>query len=179
MGVTKQQSSKTTNQTSTKPSRGPKLFYLLDQAHKALFRASDRKLKESGGITSAQQGALFYIGVNEGCLLSELAAGLSLKKSAITGLVGRLEKAALITRLEDTADKRAFHLHLTDKGRAAVSAAVPYLISTNQALLDPFNSAETEVIVRFLSHVIEVSEEGTPPLTTAASSSPTLQEFDQ
>ena len=174
MHVTQQQPPKTPNQTSSKPPRGPKLFYLLDQAHKALFRASDRKLKESGGITSAQQGALFYIGVNDGCLLSELAAGLSLKKSAITGLVGRLEKAALITRLEDTSDKRAYHLHLTDKGRAAVSAAVPYLISTNQALLDPFSPAETEVIVRFLTHVIELTGEGPSPLTTAAPSSPIL-----
>lgn len=177
--MTKQAPSQIPAPTSSKPSRGPKLFYLLDQAHKALFKAADRKLKENGGITSAQQGALFFVGVNAGCLLSELAAGLSLKKSAITGLVSRLEKAELITRLEDKTDKRAYHLHLTDKGRAAISAAVPYLISTNQALLAPFSSAETDVIVRFLTHVIELTSEGSSSLSSAASSSPILQEFDQ
>lgn len=176
--MTKQDPSQISARPTSKPSRGPKLFYLLDQAHKALFKASDRRLKESGGITSAQQGALFYIGVNDGCLLSELALGLSLKKSAITGLVNRLEKASLIIRLEDKTDKRAHHLHLTDKGRAAVSAAVPYLISTNQALLAPFSPSETEVIVRFLTHVIKLSADEASPLSSDATPLPILQEFD-
>ena len=173
--MTEQSSFKTPAQTASKPprgsKRGPKLFYLIDQAHKALFKAANRRLKENGGITSVQQGALFYIGVNEGCLLSELASGLSLKKSAITGLVNRLEKANLIIRREDKADKRASHLFLTDTGRAAVSAAVPYLISTNQALLDPFSPDETAVIVRFLTHVITLSNDDPSPSAATDSSS--------
>ena len=60
-----------------------------------------------------------------------------------------------------------------------VSSDVAQLLLTNQALLAPFSSAETDVIVRFLTHVIELTSDGSSVLSSAASSSPILQEFDQ
>ena len=68
-------------------SQPPRIFHLMQLAHRALFRAADQLLQESLGLTAVQQGALFVIGKQEPCKPSAIAKALDMNKSAVTTLV--------------------------------------------------------------------------------------------
>jgi DNA-binding MarR family transcriptional regulator len=54
--------------------------------------------------------------------LTELAASLNLDPSSVSRQVSSVEKAGLVTREEDPADRRATRLMLTDKGAQVVAS---------------------------------------------------------
>ena len=134
----------------------PRLFFLMDRAHRALFRAADREMQNRLGISSAQLGLLFYIGAHENCLMGELAAGLDLRPNAVTGLIQRLKRDGFVETSPSERDRRATHLQLTDRGREAVRDAVPVVQQANQQLIGDFSDAEIAVIARFFTHVIDL-----------------------
>ncbi len=136
----------------------PRLFHLMDRAHRALFRAAERELVSELGITPVQLGALFFVGEHDKCLAGELARGLDLNNSAVTGLAGRLEKAGLITRAPCPEDGRAQRLSLTKKGTEAVKRAVPSVAAWNKRIASDFTDAELETIDRFLTGLCNIEE---------------------
>jgi DNA-binding MarR family transcriptional regulator len=55
---------------------------------------------------------------------SELSAVLMMSRAGMTNRLDRLEAAGLIERSLDPADRRSFHVVLTDKGREVIDAAL-------------------------------------------------------
>ena len=151
----------------------PKLFYLLHKAHRAVFREAERQLRDRLGISSVQQGALLFIGAHEGCSMSDVANGLDLNNSAVTGLAARMEKAGLIDRRADPKDGRAGRVYLSAKGWTVRAAALPYVQDQNARLAAPFDADELETITRFLTHLISLGE------TPAADAHATSQQQNQ
>lgn len=143
--------------------RPPRIFHLMQLAHRALFRASDRLLQRELGISTVQQGALFVIKQAAPCHPSVIARTLDMNKSAVTTLLSRLEKAQLISRRADPEDARAQLISLTEKGGAAIAKSVPFTKRANAFLLDGFTSAEIETIERFLATVISRSDSAASP----------------
>ena len=151
--------------------RSPRIFHLMQLAHRALFRAADQQLQDALGITAVQQGALFVIAQKEPCQLSAIAKALDMNKSAITTLVARLETAQFIRRVADPKDGRAQRITLTPKGKNAIHRSLPLTKQANEMLLDGFAPQEVETIERFLTQVISRSaraasqggEEPVPP----------------
>jgi DNA-binding MarR family transcriptional regulator len=80
---------------------------------------------------------------------------LKLDKSAITGLVDRLEKKAMIERRNDPKDRRAIRLYLTKAGRDAAVEALPVVKQQNRAIEKGFSPEEIEVFSRVLRAAIE------------------------
>ncbi|MEQ9519881.1 MAG: MarR family transcriptional regulator [Parvibaculum sp.] len=138
-------------------SRQPRLFHLMQLAHRALFRAADQTLQTELGVSAVQQGALFVIGKTEPCHPSAIAKALDMNKSAVTTLLTRLEDAGFVRRMADPDDGRAQLVELTDKGRQTIIASVPYTKAANAQLLEGFSVAEISTIERFLTQVIERS----------------------
>ena len=149
----------------------PRLFHLMDRAHRALFRAAERDLVPALGITPSQLGALFFIGAHDNCLAGELARGLDLNNSAVTGLAGRLEKAGLITRSPCPEDGRAQRLRLTEAGADAVKQAVPRVVAWNERVASDFTDAELETISRFLTYLCHIDETQKAPLASSTGAS--------
>ncbi len=135
----------------------PRIFHLMQLAHRALFRAADQRLTDALGITAVQQGALFVIGQQEPCKPSAIAKALDMNKSAVTTLVGRLETAGFIHRVADARDGRAQNISLTPQGKEAIRHSLPLTKQANAALLEGFSRQEVETIARFLTHVISTS----------------------
>jgi DNA-binding MarR family transcriptional regulator len=135
--------------------RDERLIFLLGHARHRVYLRLDRALLERVGITTAQSGALFYLQGNDGCLLSQMGRGLKLDKSAITGLVDRLEKKAMIERRNDPKDRRAIRLHLTRAGRETAARALPVVKQQNRAIKKGFSPEEIEVFARVLRTTIE------------------------
>ena len=135
--------------------RDERLIFLLGHARHRVFLRLDQALLERVGITTAQSGALFYLKNNEGCLLSQMGQGLRLDKSAITGLVDRLEKKDMIERRKDPRDRRAIRLHLTRAGRDAAARALPIVKQQNRAIKKGVSPEEIEIFARVLRVTIE------------------------
>jgi len=75
-----------------------------------------RKETEGLGVTSRQVTLLWLIRNRPGLSLRELAAEERISAPALSGHVDRLEKAGLIERTRDGADRRRVGLTLTEEG---------------------------------------------------------------
>jgi len=147
----------------------PRLFHLMQLAHRALFRAADQALNRELGISAVQQGALFVIAQHAPCHPTAIAKSLDMNKSAVTTLVARLEAAELVTRSADPEDGRAQLIHLSPKGRETVRLSVPMTKQANANLLVGFTTDEIAVIERFLTEVINRSARAASQAQTSPS----------
>lgn len=68
------------------------------------------------GVTRAQWKALAWIGRQPGLKQVDLAEHCEIEPITLCRIVDRLEEAGLVERRRDPADRRAWSLHLTDKG---------------------------------------------------------------
>jgi DNA-binding MarR family transcriptional regulator len=132
-----------------------RLIFLLGHARHRVYLRLDQAILERAPITSAQSRALFDLQQDDVCLLSQMGQGLKLDKSAITGLVDRLEKKAMIERRNDPRDRRAIRLYLTKAGRDAAAEALPVVKQQNRAIKKGFSPEEIEVFSRVLRAAIE------------------------
>ncbi|TDP47013.1 MarR family winged helix-turn-helix transcriptional regulator [Zavarzinia compransoris] len=128
----------------------PRLFYLLNRARHALFKAADAVLLERLDITGAQLGALFVLGETPDCTPGDLAERLDLNASAVTGLAERLERAGFIARRPHDDDRRVTLLSLTDAGRERVRASKPLMAEVNRRIVEGYSAEDVALIARFL-----------------------------
>jgi DNA-binding MarR family transcriptional regulator len=75
-----------------------------------------RQETEDLGVTSRQVTLLWLIRHHPGMSLRELAAEERISAPALSGHVDRLERAGLIERVRDDADRRRVGLTLTEEG---------------------------------------------------------------
>ncbi len=72
-------------------------------------------------VTPSQLVALRYLSLNESSLMSDVADGLGISFPAATKTIDRLVRKALVSRAEDSHDRRVVRIRLTDRGRQLVS----------------------------------------------------------
>jgi MarR family 2-MHQ and catechol resistance regulon transcriptional repressor len=78
---------------------------------------------------------------------ADLADYTAVSRAAITDAVVRLESLELVTRTRDHADRRVFHLHLTEKGRTTVDEALnEYLSAVAKVARYVEPGAQTELL---------------------------------
>lgn len=131
-----------------------RLFFLFHRAQKALAAHASARLDELLGISVPQLTTLMYVAKHAGCSLTELADLLDLNKSAVTGLVQRMERAGTLRRAPNPEDARASHLFVTPKGEEVVDRARPLLRRLNADLTDGFSSDEMETVYRYLNTLV-------------------------
>ncbi|WP_182112159.1 MarR family winged helix-turn-helix transcriptional regulator [Actinotalea sp. JY-7876] len=73
---------------------------------------------------------------------SGLTASLMLTSGGTTGRIDRLERAGLVRRSPDPADRRALLVSLTERGRDVVDAAVAAGLETQRRLASGLSDAE-------------------------------------
>jgi DNA-binding MarR family transcriptional regulator len=93
-------------------------FEIGETAH-ALRKAFDRRAVGLG-VTRAQWKVLFRLTRKPGLRQIELADMLDIEPITLSRIVDRLEEAALVERVADPADRRAWRLHVTAKGQPLV-----------------------------------------------------------
>ncbi|MBX3192609.1 MAG: MarR family transcriptional regulator [Labilithrix sp.] len=134
-----------------------RLFLLMFRAHRALTSYGNAQTYAELGVSASQLAALHHVAKHPGCSLTQLADLLDLNKSAVTGLVARMERDRVLRREPDENDGRASVLHVTARGddvRARSSALTRRLTAE---LTEGFDPKEMEVVMRFLNAVIERS----------------------
>ena len=93
-------------------------FEIAETAH-GLRREFDRRAAPLG-VTRAQWRALAWVGREPGLRQVELADHLDIEPITLCRIVDRLEESGLVERRRDPEDRRAWRLHLTDKGEPLV-----------------------------------------------------------
>ncbi len=131
-----------------------RFIFLIGQAQHRLFTRLDQALMQTAGITAAQSGALYYLMEHDGCLLNELSRALMLDKSAITGLVDRLENKGLVERCRTASDRRAISIRLTGAGKAAAQKCLGVTKEFNSAIKEGLSEAEISTFSMILQKII-------------------------
>ena len=135
------------------PCMDKRLFFLLNMAQKKLFRHVDGVVERELDASVTQLAALMMICQQPGCLQKDLAQALELNKSAVTGLVTRMEKNGLLQR-GSTGDARAVSLFPTESGVAKTHQLKPLIQQLNDRFAEEFSDAEIEVVLRFLNFIL-------------------------
>jgi DNA-binding MarR family transcriptional regulator len=132
-----------------------RFIFLIGQARNRLFSRLDQTLLNTGGITAVQSGALYYLLDKDGCMLSELSRALMLDKSAITGLVDRLEDKGLVERRTIPSDRRAMTIYLTEEGKGAAKKCLSVTKEYNGIIKEGLSRDEVETFSRILQKIIK------------------------
>lgn len=131
-----------------------RLFFLLNVAQKKLFKHVDKVCENTLDASVTQLAALMYIEQQQGCSQKELAKILDLNKSAITGLITRMESNGLVVRMASDEDARAVKLFPTPSGQTKTKQLKPLIDQLNQTFTEEFDEDEMQTIFRFLNFIL-------------------------
>lgn len=126
-----------------------KLLWRLDHA----LQTASRRMAASLGVTGPQRLVLRVVGKFPGITPGETAAILRLHPSTVTLIVDGLERAGLVARSEDPADRRRTRLQATPAGRAVVRRAAGTVEEAMRRTLARVVLAEREAAARLLSEL--------------------------
>lgn len=132
-----------------------RLFFLLNMAQRKLFNHVDKACEDALDTSVTQLAALLYIVKNSGCLQKDVAKALSLNKSAVTGLIVRMEKNELLERFVSEEDARAIKLYPTPNGVQKTLDLMPFIDELNSLFSDEFTDEEIKTVLKFLNFVIK------------------------
>lgn len=134
-----------------------KLLWRLDHA----LQTTSRRMAESVGVTGPQRLALRVVGRFPGITPGGTAAVLRLHPSTVTVIVQGLERAGLVERSEDPADRRRTRLHATAAGRKVASATGGTVEEAVRRTLARVPAADLETAGRVLTALSEELEPAT------------------
>ena len=132
-----------------------RLFFLLNMAQRKLFNYVDIVCEDALDASVTQLAALLYIAKNPGCLQKEVATALSLNKSAVTGLIVRMERNDLVERTACEEDARAIKLYSTPEGIQKTDDLMPFIDELNELFSEEFNDKEIETVLKFLNFILK------------------------
>jgi len=117
------------------------------------FRSLEQRLY--GALTVSQSYCLRILYFQGSRTMSQLAAGLHVRLSTITGVVDQLAGKGLVERTDHPEDRRSLHVHLTPKGRSLYHEAHEAFLSHLEPLMDSRSAADRERLLSFLDDVSE------------------------
>ena len=126
------------------------IFLIFTAQLKLKTYLNNALLREGVTTTTAQSGILFLLKAKNGQTMSELSQVLSLDNSTLTGLVDRLERAGFVKRNSSTADRRASHVFITEKGYAETERAKAVIRKVNEQIKADFSETEVESFKKIL-----------------------------
>lgn len=99
-------------------------------------------------------GCLFVLEAVGPMSQKELAERLLLDPSDLVSLVDILERAELVDRRRDPADRRRYALELTERGRIAAQRLHQVSRTAQESVLEPLESHEREQLSALLSRIV-------------------------
>ena len=129
-----------------------------------------RQLAKAHELTGPQLVCLRHVQSHDGVTPKSLATAVSLSQATVTGILDRLERRGLVSRVRSTIDKRVVHLAVTDTGRELVAEAPSARSEAFRGRLAALPDGEQGMIDWVLRRVVEMMEatevDASPILTT-------------
>jgi len=110
---------------------------------------------EGSGVTPGMHTVLAIIRDNPGVRQRTLAELLMVREPNMTRMIQGLQGSNLIAREIDKTDRRAFHLVLTDKGRALMDGVQARMDSFEEKLLGGLDSKERKALRSYLDRILD------------------------
>ena len=114
---------------------------------------------EEHGVTPVQYAALQGVANTPEIDQRSLARAIGLDTSTVAGVIDRLEARGLMLREASAEDRRVRLLHLTDEGRALLSALVPAMQRAQERMLEPLPKGERGEFMRMLRTIVSANNE--------------------
>lgn len=120
---------------------------------RTMFDARARQM----GLTLSRARLLVQLAREDGQSQTQLAQTLEVEQPSIVGLVDALEKAGLVERRPDEADRRQRNVHLTPAAREQASDLLAYVARIRADILRGIPTEEircaSEVLTRVLGNI--------------------------
>lgn len=144
------------------------LNYLLWQVCR-LNHARAHQLFDALGVYRGQPPLLEALWEQDGLTHSDLAARLHVTPATMSRMIQRMEKAGLVARKSDPADRRVSRVYLTQAGRDIRSAIAQAIRTIEADTFAGFNDEERVLLRRFLQQVRDnlIRVVGTGPVEQA------------
>ncbi len=125
------------------------LGFLLAKTHQrgyALFKAPLEKFS----LTPKQFSLLAFLWKQDGLSQVELSDKCQIDRTTIGGLIDRLQKQGYVRREPKPEDRRAFQIHLTDKGISLEEELLSIARKVTDTFTEGLSPEETEILRRLL-----------------------------
>lgn len=126
---------------------------VLAQVARLMRRAFDERAREIG-VTRPQWLVLSILLLDEGINQGGLAERLEVEPITAGRMIDRMQDAGLVERRADPADRRAWRLYLTERGREIIDRLQPLAIETSQLTLNGITDAEREQLLATLEKML-------------------------
>lgn len=114
-----------------------------------------RKAAKSFGLSSSELAVIMAVAkLKPDPSIRRIAAHLHVSASNVTADVGRLVRAKLLKKSQDSDDARAINVALTLSGRALVDDMVPTLRAVNDRLFVGMSRSDMTAVGKLLKHII-------------------------
>jgi len=138
---------------------GVHLWLVLMKAQQALRKHALRSI--AGTSLCFSDFAVLEVLLHKGPLpVNTVGATVSLTSGPSTAAIDRLEKKGLVRRLPDVEDRRARIVHLTEKGKALISAAFRQHEADMEALTSDLSAPEKATLVGLLKKLGKTAASG-------------------
>jgi DNA-binding MarR family transcriptional regulator len=130
-----------------------RLGFLLFQAQQAFGTAMETVLRDAGGLTRSQFGALSVIVRQPGLSAADLARAMLVTPQAANLIVAGLESDGLVKKRPSKAHGRILELFATPKGARQVEAAYPLVIALEDRMAQGLSAHKLADIKQWLVEV--------------------------
>ena len=125
---------------------------MLGQVSRLLRRRFDERARGIG-VTRPQWQVLTLLKRNEGINQGGLAELLEVEPITLGRMVDRLQDADLVVRRADPNDRRAWRLHVTERGEELIEQLRPFARETFALALEGIDEAEQQQLMAILDRM--------------------------
>lgn len=131
-----------------------RLFFLIHQVHRKLFKEANRLSEEDIGAPISQVAAL--LAIHRGAeKVIDVGEALKLNRAATSELITRMQSKGLITKNRSISDGRAQVVAATTTGAVMQDKALPVIAELNDRIKGSFSEDEMIVVGRFLERLMD------------------------
>jgi len=118
-----------------------------------LIRQRINEQASSLGLSQGQARVINYIYYEPGLKQTELADRMEVRPISVVRLIDSLVTLGAVERRPDPVDRRAFRLHLTDKGEAIRRDVWPIMISNWYVAMDGLSQKQVDDLLNVIEHM--------------------------
>lgn len=126
---------------------------VLAQVARLMRRNFDERARAIG-VTRPQWQVISLLRRHEGINQGGLAEMLEVEPITLGRMIDRLQDADLVQRRPDPADRRAWRLHLTEKGNGLIALLQPHALDTLEQLLEGIGEEDRDRLMDMLSRML-------------------------
>jgi DNA-binding MarR family transcriptional regulator len=108
-------------------------------------------------LTMPQLKALIFVTRQESATSSQIASNLGVGLSTVTGVVDRLAEQQMVTRHEDSRDRRITRVYATPTGRALIDDLLQYRNEVLTAILSQLDPDQLKLVDTAFQYLLDAA----------------------